>query len=455
MLRLPYPATIAALDSLGLFVALACSGLLGGANTGWLFAVDAGAVVAMFVLVWFAIAIHMRVYRVTPEHNLSLAVRRSLEAWAATWGVAGIVALTTVAHGFSVWFVLAAQTAFLVTIRSLVAVTPRLWAQQSIRAVVIGTHPTGGALPRSDSERGLKVVGVVPFSNEAAIEGGLRTLGNFPELHRVLANERAEVAVVSPSDAAVTGEVRSAFRTCGDLGVTVHYFPSLLDVDSERVRITWGADRPGFDIATMTSPKRALALATKRAFDLVGSSFALLLLAPVFAACAVAVKLTSEGPVFFRQGRVGAGGREFGCLKFRTMRVGAHAQQALLRSSSTQDGPAFKMPDDPRITPVGRLLRKFSLDELPQFVNVLCGEMSLVGPRPPIPSEVERYEWWQRRRVSVKPGLTCLWQVYGRNKVSFKRWVEMDIYYIDNWSLWMDLKLIAHTFHVVMRGTGM
>jgi lipopolysaccharide/colanic/teichoic acid biosynthesis glycosyltransferase len=175
----------------------------------------------------------------------------------------------------------------------------------------------------------------------------------------------------------------------------------------------------------------------------------------VFVACAVAVKLTSKGPVLFRQQRVGEGGRLFACLKFRTMRVGAQAQQELLRAASTQDGPAFKMPSDPRVTRVGRILRKFSLDELPQMFNVLLGDMSLVGPRPPIPSEVERYEWWQRRRVSVKPGLTCLWQVYGRNRVSFKRWVEMDLYYIDNWSLWMDLKLIAHTFRVVIRGTGM
>jgi len=188
---------------------------------------------------------------------------------------------------------------------------------------------------------------------------------------------------------------------------------------------------------------------------MIGATVGLVALLPVFAACITAVKLTSRGPIFFRQERIGKNGNVFTCLKFRTMRVGAQAQQELLRAASVQDGPAFKIPDDPRVTSIGRFLRKFSLDELPQLINVLCGDMSLVGPRPPIPSEVENYSWWQRRRISVKPGLTCVWQVWGRNRVSFKRWVEMDLFYIDNWSLWLDFKLIAHTFRAVLKGTGM
>jgi exopolysaccharide biosynthesis polyprenyl glycosylphosphotransferase len=241
--------------------------------------------------------------------------------------------------------------------------------------------------------------------------------------------------------------------TCDGLNLPVQYFPSFLDVDHRRVELAWSDDRAGLSLQSLHG--QPLSQLIKRVIDLCGAAMGLIALLPVFVVCATAVKITSRGPIFFRQTRVGKSGRQFGCYKFRTMHEGAHAQQDLLRSNSTQDGPAFKMPKDPRITPVGRILRKFSLDELPQLINVLVGDMSLVGPRPPIPSEVDKYAWWQKRRIAVKPGLTCVWQVYGRNRVSFKRWVEMDLYYIDNWSLWLDLKLIVHTIRVVLAGTGM
>lgn len=193
----------------------------------------------------------------------------------------------------------------------------------------------------------------------------------------------------------------------------------------------------------------------KRLLDIAGSATALTLLLPVFVVCAVAVKASSRGPVFFRQTRVGRDGKTFTCFKFRSMRRDAHSHLEDLRGSNIQDGPAFKVRDDPRITRVGRILRKFSLDEMPQFLNVLFGDMSIVGPRPAIPTEVAKYTLWQRRRISVKPGLTCIWQVYGRNRVSFDRWVAMDLYYIDNWSLRLDFQLLVRTVEAVVRGNGM
>jgi lipopolysaccharide/colanic/teichoic acid biosynthesis glycosyltransferase len=195
---------------------------------------------------------------------------------------------------------------------------------------------------------------------------------------------------------------------------------------------------------------RGLAPLLKRSLDVVGSTAALTLLLPVFVGCALAVKANSSGPVLFRQIRVGRDGQTFRCFKFRTMQPGSQERQEQLRSASIQDGPAFKLPDDPRITRVGRVLRRYSLDELPQFLNVLIGDMSMVGPRPPLPAEVEKYSPWQRRRISVKPGLTCIWQVHGRNRVSFDRWVAMDLHYIDHWSLWLDIKLILLTVRVVL-----
>ncbi|HLU50141.1 MAG TPA: sugar transferase, partial [Planctomycetota bacterium] len=160
------------------------------------------------------------------------------------------------------------------------------------------------------------------------------------------------------------------------------------------------------------------------------------------------------GPVFFAQERLGMNHRPFRMLKFRTMVVNAEELKKELEAKNEMNGPVFKMRRDPRVTPVGRILRKLSLDELPQFLNVLKGDMSLVGPRPPIASEVERYEWWQRRRLSTRPGLTCFWQISGRNEIDFEDWMRLDLRYIDNWSLWLDVELILRTIPAVLRGRG-
>jgi exopolysaccharide biosynthesis polyprenyl glycosylphosphotransferase len=195
-------------------------------------------------------------------------------------------------------------------------------------------------------------------------------------------------------------------------------------------------------------------LAIKRLFDVAASSAALAALAPLMLSVAVVIKLSSRGPVLFKQQRVGRHGRPFHMLKFRSMVVNAEELKAKLMALNEQAGPVFKMKRDPRITPIGRFIRKFSIDELPQLINVLRGEMSLVGPRPPVPSEVARYEAWQRRRLSVRPGLTCVWQVSGRNEISFEEWMYLDMQYIDHWSLAQDFELILRTVPVVLTGRG-
>ena len=192
----------------------------------------------------------------------------------------------------------------------------------------------------------------------------------------------------------------------------------------------------------------------KRTMDVVLASIGLIVATPLFAAATVLIRLTSRGPAVFAQKRAGIGGREFVMYKFRTMVEDAEAQKSALMELNEQDGPAFKLEHDPRMTRLGWFLRKSSIDELPQLWNVLVGEMSLVGPRPPIPAEVAQYDAWQRRRLSVRPGITCLWQVSGRNGIGFEQWMRLDMQYIDQWSLRKDFALLGRTIPAVLSGRG-
>lgn len=193
---------------------------------------------------------------------------------------------------------------------------------------------------------------------------------------------------------------------------------------------------------------------TKRVVDVVGSLALLLLLAPLLLLVALAVRVTSPGPCLYWQTRVGRDGSTFRIAKFRSMRVGADAQLATLLDANEVTGPVFKIRDDPRVTPLGHWLRRLSIDELPQLVSVLRGHMSLVGPRPPLPSECEHYTPRHWGRLSVKPGLTCVWQVSGRSEVDFETWVDMDLHYIREWSLGLDLVLLVRTIPAVLGGRG-
>jgi lipopolysaccharide/colanic/teichoic acid biosynthesis glycosyltransferase len=196
-------------------------------------------------------------------------------------------------------------------------------------------------------------------------------------------------------------------------------------------------------------------LAIKRAIDIVGSLVLLLLLSPIFLVPAIAIAITSEGEVIHRQARIGRNGRPFTMLKFRSMVVGAHEQRHLYEHRNNHEtGPIFKIRDDPRVTRVGRVIRRFSIDELPQLVNVLIGDMSLVGPRPPLPEEFETYNVRQQLRTLATPGLTCIWQVSGRSDVDFDSWVDMDLEYIKRWTIRLDLTLLLKSVPSVIAGHG-
>jgi len=246
--------------------------------------------------------------------------------------------------------------------------------------------------------------------------------------------------------------IEGAFRLCQEQGANARVCLDLFHVAGSHVAL---GEMDGLPMLAFTrAPTDEVALLFKRAFDVVASAVAVLLLSPLFVATAIGVKLDSPGPVFFSQTRVGKNGRPFKMLKFRSMHIDAEERLDSLRTQNEVSGPVFKMRNDPRVTRVGRFIRRTSLDELPQFLNVLSGEMSIVGPRPPVPSEVRQYQRWQRRRLSVKPGITCTWQVSGRSDVSFDQWMKLDLEYIDTWSLWGDIQICFRTVPAVLLSRG-
>jgi exopolysaccharide biosynthesis polyprenyl glycosylphosphotransferase len=247
-------------------------------------------------------------------------------------------------------------------------------------------------------------------------------------------------------------ELEPLMQQCEAEGVHMRVQLSFLPTGFSHVFVEHLAHLPLLTFAS--TPQNDIALLFKRGIDIAISSLALIALSPVFLVLSLLIKLTSKGLVFYRQTRCGLGGRRFTLLKFRSMVNNAHEMLPQLEQQNEVDGPVFKMRNDPRCTSVGRWMRTLSLDELPQLWNVLRGDMSLVGPRPPLPQEVDQYEPWQRRRLRIRPGLTCLWALEGRSQLQFERWVRLDLLYIDNWSMWLDFKILLKTIPAVLLGRG-
>jgi len=297
---------------------------------------------------------------------------------------------------------------------------------------------------------GLHLAGFV--SPEAARPTDSAFLGNVDALAQLLDGGNIDDVVLV--DAANDLELaQKVIRLCEEVGVAIHIPSPFFRARLSKPHVETFSGVPM--LTFVTRPYNPIALGIKRAADLVGSALLLVISAIPMAAIAACIKLTSPGPAIFRQRRSGLYGRPFTMYKFRSMVRDAESMRPDLETANVMDGPVFKMADDPRITAFGRFLRKYSLDELPQLWNVFKGEMSLIGPRPPIPAEVEKYERWQRRRLSMRPGLTCIWQVSDRNKATFERWMEYDLRYIDNWSLWLDLKVALKTIPAIIKGTGL
>jgi exopolysaccharide biosynthesis polyprenyl glycosylphosphotransferase len=305
---------------------------------------------------------------------------------------------------------------------------------------------------RRDRHVGYQVVGACVPETVDTDRFPVPVLGRPSDARQLCAQVGADTVLVARGGYASSQELRRIAWDLEGSDIDLVVVPSLTDVAGPRIHM-----RPvgGLPLLHVEQPQAGAAGGlTKRLFDIVSAGIALLVLSPLFLVVAAIVKLHDGGPVFFRQRRVGRRGQEFGMLKFRSMVVDAEERLADLLERNELDGVLFKIRSDPRITPLGRWLRRFSVDELPQLFNVLRGEMSLVGPRPPLPAEVDRYARDVHRRLLVRPGLTGLWQVSGRSGLSWDESVRLDLYYVDNWSMMTDLVIIAKTVRAVLRADG-
>jgi exopolysaccharide biosynthesis polyprenyl glycosylphosphotransferase len=307
-------------------------------------------------------------------------------------------------------------------------------------------------------ELGYKIVGFVAETSASLRQWRAREnknwkiLGVLRDLRSILTEERVdEIMVCLPADARFS-DISMIVQHARDLGIVVRLMPNF--ADGTLLRNMYVEEFDDEYVVTLFREQLLMQLLLKRLIDAVVSLIVLIVLFPLMLVVAILIKLTSPGPVFFSQKRVGMNQRQFKLYKFRSMVADAEERKLALQHLNERDGPAFKIENDPRTTRVGQFIRKTSIDELPQLFNVLSGEMSLVGPRPPLPEEVKRYEWLFRKRLSVKPGVTCIWQISGRNNVTFDRWMKMDHEYIENWSLWLDLKILVKTIPAVLFSRG-
>jgi len=302
---------------------------------------------------------------------------------------------------------------------------------------------------------GIRLLGCV---DDLANKNGLSTftksklIGKLEDLENILLSEIVDEVIVMLPLKSYYSEIEKIFSLCEQIGVEVKLPADLfsLKLATSTISTYYGIQVIDF----YTSPKMTFQLMAKRLMDVIISSLFLIISAPVSIGVAILIKATSKGPILFTQQRIGYNGRPFTCLKFRSMVENAEKQKKDLAKLNEMHGPVFKIKNDPRVTKVGGFLRKTSIDELPQLINVLKGDMSLVGPRPPVPGEVSEYELRDRRRLSMRPGITCIWQVSGRNQIEFESWMELDRHYIDNWSLWLDIKILAKTIPAVLRRSG-
>jgi len=416
------------------------------------------------ILVWYAAALERQLWSTTRRQDVVhyLATVTKAVGDACVFCVFVMVLFTRggLDHTFLVVFCAATLVyllAFRLALRLIIRELRNLGVNRH-RVLIVGANERTAHLIdvlQMHAGLGYSLIGILDNDTERGAltaSSGVPYLGPITDLKEsVLQGEVDEVYICLPVRSRYE-DIQEIAHLCEGAGVPVHLVADLFPMRVATSRLMHLEDIPLLNLSTI--PEAHGKVFMKRAIDFVGSSILIAMLSPMLILLAILVKLDSKGPVLFAQERVGQNQRRFKMLKYRSMVVNAEQIQATLLDQNEMDGPVFKIKNDPRITRLGRFIRKYSLDEFPQLFNVWRGEMSLVGPRPPIPAEVAQYTWSQRRRLSIKPGMTGLWQVSGRNEVGFEEWVEMDLEYIDSWSIGLDLLILLKTFRAVVAGRG-
>ncbi|MCK4750634.1 MAG: sugar transferase [Bacteroidales bacterium] len=332
----------------------------------------------------------------------------------------------------------------------------RFYGRSSHHVLIIADAFSDGIIENllKQKEWGFKVESIMTDSKliKAKYSSEIRILTGNINVKSVIDNQIIDEVIYCRRDVDIE-LIKKVVNICDEVGVIFRLQSSVSPLDPTEFQLkTLNKTR---DLSIVDAPSNSLSLILKTMGDIYFSILAIILLIPFFLFISIAIRVGSKGPVFFRQERIGLRGRKFKLFKFRTMVIDAEEQLKKLKARNEADGPVFKIKDDPRITRVGRFLRKTGLDELPQLFNVVRGDMSLIGPRPPLEEEVKQYERWQLRRLSVKPGITCTWQIVpDRHDISFEEWMELDLHYIDNWNLFKDLGLFFKTVRTFFMAGG-